>query len=101
MGGPFIQATGVERGRGFADVAAYMPARPLDVDLPDLDIPTAAPSKPPQQMAMGADSGSYRAVDFNWDQSSELNVPGLLPDVQSKSPPSQPAPSSPPAAGPS
>src|SRR6185295_5096792 len=41
-----VQATGVERRSGFADVASYMPAKPLDVDLPDLDIPAPAPSKP-------------------------------------------------------
>jgi hypothetical protein len=48
--------------------------------------------------------GSYGTVDFSWDQSSEINVPDLLPDVQSKKAPvPQPAPSSPrppaPAAG--
>jgi serine/threonine protein kinase len=82
-------ATGVERRSGFADVSAFVSNQPPALDLPDLEVPQAAPSKPSLSAAPQG-SGAYGMIDFDWDDAVDVGV-----DAKGKGGVAAPTPSRP------
>jgi serine/threonine protein kinase len=67
------QATGVARKSGFADVSTFMPQKAPDLDLPDLEVPPAAPSRPAPKIERTSEGG-YGMIDFSWEQNEPIGV---------------------------